>query len=102
MQNGNKPTPPANPLFEVRDTGGVFLTEEGRRVVERGGADGVSWDTMLILEVLKRAPNMDPDGLQRACMALMEQYGPDALDAIRTGHVQFEKATGPAKGETVQ
>lgn len=72
--------------------GGCYLTEKGHEIVKRGGHDAIDEDEMLLYEVLHRAPGMPVEELQNAFIAIKMEYGNDALKAIRSGHVQFEKA----------
>lgn len=70
---------------------GTALNAKGHRIVERGGADGQSDDDLLLLEIVKRAPGMKPEDLKACFVAILTEYGNDALDAIRSGHVRFEE-----------
>lgn len=70
---------------------GTSLNEKGELIVKRGGDDEQSQDDMLLLELIQRAPGMSPEDLQRCFVALLEEYGEDALHAIRSGHVKFEE-----------
>lgn len=67
------------------------LTEKGRTIVARGGADGASDDDMLLLEIAARAPGMSKDDLALCFVNLRLEYREDALRAIRTGHVKFQE-----------
>lgn len=69
---------------------GHILSDKGERIVRRGGADGQSDDDMLLLEIAARAPGLSSEELERCFVAIRMEYGDDALDAIRTGHVKFE------------
>lgn len=69
---------------------GNVLSERGKRIVRRGGADGQSDDDMLLLEIMAAAPGLSKDDLQKCFVALRMEYGMDARDALRTGHVKFE------------
>jgi len=66
------------------------LTEKGAHILRRGGANGVDEEGMIILEILKRAPGMSKADLQACFVALRMEYGEHALDAIQSGHCQFE------------
>lgn len=69
---------------------GYKLTDFGSSIVRKGGHDDVSNDDLLFLELVKRAPGLSFDDLQKCFVALLNEYGDDALAAIRSGHVQFE------------
>lgn len=69
---------------------GYSLTDFGKRIVRRGGHDDVSNDDLLLLELMKLAPGMSKEDYGRCFVALLEQYGEDALAALQSGHVQFE------------
>lgn len=69
----------------------ISLTPKALDAIKRGGADDVSDDQMLLAELVARAPGMSQHDLQQCFIALRMEYGEDALRAIRTGHVQFEK-----------
>lgn len=73
---------------------GVTLTPEAAEAVKRGGSDKMSDDQMLIAEIIARAPGMSPEDLQQCFINILETYGEEALRAIRSGHVQFEKRNG--------
>ena len=77
-------------LFTVNEQGEINLNDAGRRVVDRGGQDGISDETMLLLEIIKRAPGMTQGDLRHCFITAMEQYGKDALKAIRSGHIKFQ------------
>lgn len=79
------------PNLRIDDKGEVYLTDDGARVVHRGGDDAVNGEEMVLLEIVHRAPGMTRDDLQSCFIAIMQQYGADALKAIRSGHVKFEK-----------
>lgn len=68
----------------------VYLTENALPILRRGGSDATSDDQMVLLEILKRAPGMDAEGLKTCFIGLRMEYGDDALRAVRSGHVQFE------------
>ncbi|HSV24660.1 MAG TPA: hypothetical protein VLJ17_16730 [Xanthobacteraceae bacterium] len=78
---------------------GVKLTSFGSSIVRRGGHDHQSDDDMLLLEIIKRAPGMAKDDLQRCFVAILEEYGADALAAVQSGHVQFEEVRAGARPE---
>ena len=67
-----------------------ILTEKGARIIARGGDDTMDEEGMIILEILKRAPGMSKADLQTCFVTLRMEYGPAVLDAIQSGHVQFE------------
>jgi hypothetical protein len=67
------------------------LTEKGQRIVKRGGADGQTDDDLLVLEILNRAPGIPAADAQAFFVALRQEFGEDALHAIRNGHVKFAK-----------
>jgi hypothetical protein len=67
------------------------LTGKGAAILKRGGADGMSDDDMLVLEILARVPGASMNDVAAFFVALRTEYGEEALRAIRTGHVQFEK-----------
>lgn len=76
---------------------GLLLDANGQLIVKRGGdkslekLDSVEADdTLLIMELMARAPNMAPEAYQHAFVALREQYGEHALQAVREGAVKFE------------
>lgn len=76
---------------------GIRLNHVGERLVRRGGGKAIEGgsaldedDKMLFLEVVARAPGMEIQDYQQVMIALRMEYGLDALEAIRTGHVQFE------------
>jgi hypothetical protein len=76
---------------------GLLLDANGLRIVKRGGDKSLDKidpveadDTLLIMEIMARAPNMAPEAYQHAFMTLREEYGEYALQAIREGAVQFE------------
>lgn len=79
------------PLVTMQPDGGMVLTEAGQKIVKAGGADGISDDTMVMLEVISRAPGMPEQDLALCCVNLRMEYGEEALRAIKTGHVKFEK-----------
>lgn len=74
----------------------IVLNHAGRKIFNRGGdkrfdnVDPVEADdSLLIFEIMGRAPNMDPADYEEVFIALRLEYGEDALDAVRSGHVQF-------------
>ena len=76
---------------------GLLLGANGQLIVKRGGDKSLEKldpqeadDAMLIMELMARAPNMAPEAYQHAFVALREEYGEHALQAIREGAVQFE------------
>lgn len=79
---------------------GIKLSPIGERTVRRGGDDLATDDDMILLEIVKRAPGLSQDELRACFIAILTEYGPDALRAIRTGHVQFEER--PAGERTVE
>lgn len=70
---------------------GYVLADEGEKIVRRGGDDDADDDDILLLELVKRAPGLSKEDLQNCFVALRMEYGDDALDALRTGHVRFEQ-----------
>ena len=70
---------------------GVSINKNGHALLKHGGADHVSDDDLLVLEIAKRAPGMPPADLKTCFIKLRQEFGEDALRAIRTGHVQFEE-----------
>ncbi len=79
---------------------GIVLNHVGQRIVKRGGDRSLenidpneADDTLLIMEVMQRAPNMSPEDYQTTFVALRMEYGEDALQAVRSGHVQFQCVT---------
>lgn len=79
------------PLITRLADGSIVLSEAGKKIVEAGGADGITDDTMVMLEVISRAPGMNEQDLALCCVNLRMEYGEEALRAIKTGHVKFEK-----------
>lgn len=76
---------------------GLLLDAIGQLIVKRGGDKSLDKldpieadDTLLIMEIMARAPNMAPEAYQHAFMTLREEYGEHALQAVREGAVQFE------------
>lgn len=67
------------------------LTEKGAHILRRGGADGLSDDDLLVLEIVKRAPGMSKTDVETCFVNIRMEYGEDALNAIQSGHVQFEE-----------
>lgn len=78
---------------------GINLTDFGNSMVRRGGHDDQDEDGMLILEIAKRAPGLSKDDMQACFVAIRTEYGPDALAAIRSGHVQFEPVRAGTRPE---
>lgn len=70
---------------------GIILSDKGAKNFKRGGAPADTSDDMLLREIVARAPGMEAEDYQICFVRLMEEYGEDALEAIRTGHVRFEK-----------
>ena len=77
---------------------GLLLDANGQLIVKRGGDKSLEKldpleadDSMLIMAIMAAAPNMHPEAYKQAFIALREEYGENALQAIREGHVQFEK-----------
>lgn len=83
--------PRPEPLITMQSDGGMVLSEAGKKIVDAGGADGISDDTMVMLEVISRAPGMNEKDLALCCVNLRMEYGEEALRAIKTGHVKFAK-----------
>lgn len=70
---------------------GYILAGRGEQIVRRGGADRLSEDDMLLLELTKRAPGLCKEDLQSCFVAMRMEYAGDALAALRTGHVRFQE-----------
>jgi hypothetical protein len=70
---------------------GYKLLPLGETIVRRGGADDQSRDDLLVLELMKRAPGLEREELQAIFVACLTEYGEDALEAVQSGHVQFEE-----------
>lgn len=70
---------------------GLKLLPFGSNILRRGGHDDASNDDLLFLELVKRAPGLSKEDYGRLFVAIMEEYGENALAAIRSGHVQFEE-----------
>jgi hypothetical protein len=66
------------------------LTRKGADILRRGGHDDLSDDDMLVLELAQRMPGESVAGLMQIFIALHEQYGEDALHALKSGHVKIE------------
>ena len=66
------------------------LTDKGARIIARGGDDTMDEEGMILLEILKRAPGISKADLQTCFVTLRMEYGEHALEAIQSGHVQFE------------
>ena len=86
---------------------GIILNAQGQRIVKRGGDKSLenlpameADDRLLFLELVARAPNMEPEDYCQAMIALRMEYGMDALKAVRSGHVQFELVTPRDMPET--
>jgi hypothetical protein len=75
------------------------LSPIGQEIVRRGGADGQSQDDLVVLELVSRAPGMTPMEYQQCFISIMEEYGEDALFAIRNGYVKFEEVRGGSRQE---
>lgn len=84
---------PKPPVYQPGPNEAQVLTEKGRRIVSRGGADGASDDDMLVLEIIKLCPGLPAADAQAFFVALRLEYGEDALHAIRNGHVKIEPRT---------
>lgn len=69
---------------------GYILADKGKNIIRKGGADGQSDDDMLLLELVRRAPALSKEDLERCFIALRMEYGSDALTALSTGYVRFE------------
>lgn len=67
------------------------LSEKGRQIVARGGADNQSDDDMLLLEIAAKMPGMAQADLAKVFVNLRLEYGEDARRALRDGHVQIEE-----------
>lgn len=71
------------------------LSPLGKEIVRRGGSDGlISDDDMLVLELIKRMPGMTPMEYQQCFVDLRNQYGEEALYALRNGYVKIEERPG--------
>lgn len=70
------------------------ISDGGRNVLRRGGADNVSDDDLLVLEIISRAPGISPLEIQTFFLTLRNEFGEDALRAIRSGHAVFERRKG--------
>lgn len=70
---------------------GYVLSDKGKTITRKGGANGQSDDDLLILEIVKRAPALSKEDLRQCFIAIRMEYGADALGAIRTGHIHFEE-----------
>lgn len=76
---------------------GIRLSFTGQRIIRRGGDKELERldpteadDTLLILEITKRAPGMCQEDHRDIFLALRMEYGEDALAAIQQGAVRFE------------
>lgn len=78
------------PIIQPAADDPQVLTEKGRKIVARGGADGQTDDDLLVLEIAQLCPGAPVADLQAIFVALRTEYGEDALRAIRTGHVKIE------------
>lgn len=65
------------------------LNDDGKQIVRRGGHDSFSDDAMLIAELLDRMPGMSVKEYEAAFVLLREQYGEEALPALKSGAVQI-------------
>lgn len=81
---------------------GYKLTPFGAGIVRKGGHDDQSPDDMLVLELVQRAPGLSINDMQALFVAVMEEYGEDALAAVRAGCVQFEEMPGGTRPETTE
>lgn len=66
----------------------LHLSEEGKRIVSRGGGEADD-DAMVIMELMNRAPGLTLPEYQELFVALRMECGGDALYALRNGHVTF-------------
>ena len=66
------------------------LSEKGRRIVARGGADDQTDDDMLLLEIAAKMPGMCQADLAKVFVNLRLEYGEDARRALANGHVRIE------------
>lgn len=66
------------------------LSEKGRTILARGGADGQTDDDMLLLEIAAKMPGLSQADLAKVFVNLRVEYGEDARHALATGHVQIE------------
>ena len=70
---------------------GVHLTAGASDILRRGGADNLSDDQMLLMELTKRAPGLSPEELRQCFVSCLLEYGDSALRAVREGYVQFKR-----------
>lgn len=70
---------------------GLKLSPIGQDIVRKGGHDDASNDDMLFIELVARAPGLTKEEYGELFVAIMLEYGEDALFAIRNGYVQFEE-----------
>jgi hypothetical protein len=75
----------------VKKEESLSLNDFGKDIVRRGGHDDASDDDQLLMELMARAPGMTKEEYAQCFVALLEQYGEDALLAIRSGAVKFEE-----------
>lgn len=73
---------------------GYTLSPIGQNIDRRGGVDGETDDAALVREIVKRAPGLAREDLESCFIAIMMEYGEDALFAIRKGYVKFEERPG--------
>lgn len=66
------------------------LSEKGRQILARGGADNQSDDDMLVLEIAAKMPGMSQADLAKVFVNLRLEYGEEARRALADGHVQIE------------
>lgn len=66
------------------------LSEKGRNILARGGADGQTDDDMLVLELVAKMPGLSQQDLALVFVNLRNEYGEDARRALADGHVQIE------------
>ena len=68
----------------------IRLDKRGEEILRKGGHDDASDDDMVIMEIVKRAPGMNADELQRKFVELRLLFGDELLRAIQRGDVYFE------------
>lgn len=66
------------------------LSDKGRAILARGGADGMTDDDLLLLEIAAKMPGMPQADLARVFVSLRLEYGEDARRALADGAVQIE------------
>lgn len=66
------------------------LSEKGRTILARGGADGQTDDDMLVLEIAAKMPGMAQADLAKVFVNLRLEYGEEARRALADGHMQIE------------